>query len=85
MDPTKCGALEEGRKLFKSPWAARDAYIHVILDRSPERRAGFLAEQGMHQLGAENRKPNLHQMSLSRFRIGRMATELGILESPLVP
>jgi alpha-amylase/alpha-mannosidase (GH57 family) len=28
-------------RLFKDPWAARDNYIHVILDRSPESRERF--------------------------------------------
>jgi alpha-amylase/alpha-mannosidase (GH57 family) len=30
-------------RLFKDPWAARDNYIHVILDRSPESRERFAA------------------------------------------
>ena len=29
---------EKGRQLLKDPWAARDDYIEVILDRSPEKR-----------------------------------------------
>jgi hypothetical protein len=30
-------------RFFKDPWAARNNYIHVILDRSPERREQFAA------------------------------------------
>jgi alpha-amylase/alpha-mannosidase (GH57 family) len=40
-------------ELVKSPWAARNDYIHVVLDRSPESRARFAQRQfrvpGMHQ------------------------------------
>ena len=30
-------------RFFKDPWAARNNYIHVILDRSPESRERFAA------------------------------------------
>ena len=40
---------QEGRELFRNPWKARDAYIQVILDRSPENRARFLAAQGFRK------------------------------------
>jgi alpha-amylase/alpha-mannosidase (GH57 family) len=40
---------KEGRDLFRNPWKARDAYIDVILDRSPENRARFLAAQGFRK------------------------------------
>ncbi len=33
---------ERGAGLFRDPWVARDAYIDVLLDPSPERRAVFL-------------------------------------------
>ena len=38
------------KKLLRDPWAARDQYIAVILDRSPESTARFLTEQGSHTL-----------------------------------
>jgi alpha-amylase/alpha-mannosidase (GH57 family) len=34
---------EMAGRFFKDPWAARDNYIHVILDRSPECRERFAA------------------------------------------
>lgn len=34
-------------RLVKDPWAARDAYIKVILDRSPECRAAYLNEHSI--------------------------------------
>ena len=33
---------EEGKKLFNDPWAARDAYIELVLDRSPQHLTAFL-------------------------------------------
>lgn len=39
-----------GRRLLQDPWAARDDYITVILDRSPETVASFLARHGRGQL-----------------------------------
>jgi hypothetical protein len=36
---------ERGADHFRDPWAARDAYIELLLDPSPERRAGFLDVQ----------------------------------------
>ena len=41
---------EEGRKLFKDPWAARDDYIHVILDRTLENLNRFFSRQATHQM-----------------------------------
>ena len=38
----------EGGALFKDPWAARDDYIAVVLDRSPDTSDDFLSE---HALG----------------------------------
>ncbi len=36
---------ERGAELLKDPWAARDAYVEVVLDRSPETLGRFLAAQ----------------------------------------
>jgi (1->4)-alpha-D-glucan 1-alpha-D-glucosylmutase len=38
------------RDLVHDPWAARDAYVSVILDRTDENVAHFLAEQTTHEL-----------------------------------
>ena len=43
---------DAGRKLFRDPWQARDEYIEVIRDRSPETVERFLAR---HQISTENR------------------------------
>ncbi|MEW6540062.1 MAG: DUF3536 domain-containing protein [Bacillota bacterium] len=38
---------EEAQTFFKHPWHARNGYIGVILDRSPENIGRFLAEHGV--------------------------------------
>jgi alpha-amylase/alpha-mannosidase (GH57 family) len=40
-------------RLMKDPWAARDAYIDVILDRSPESVARFFDQHANQPLNAE--------------------------------
>jgi len=44
---------QEGRKLFKDPWAVRDNYIRVILDRTPENLNRFFSQQGTHQMAEQ--------------------------------
>ena len=46
---------QEGGKLFKDVWAARDAYIQVVLDRSEESVERFLRAQESHFLSAPER------------------------------
>ena len=43
----------ESASLFRDPWAARDAYIDVVLDRSDEAAARFIGEQASRQLSPE--------------------------------
>ncbi len=42
-----------GATFFNDPWAARDAYIAVVLDRSPEIRLRFSQEHFRHDLTPE--------------------------------
>ena len=44
---------ESGKPLLKDPWAARDAYIRVILNRSDASVEAFFAEHASHPLSAE--------------------------------
>ncbi len=37
---------QEGTRLLRDPWAARDDYINVILDRSPESVESFISRHG---------------------------------------
>jgi alpha-amylase/alpha-mannosidase (GH57 family) len=44
---------QAGGALFKDPWAARDAYVDLILDDSLEAREKFLGEHQSHELSPE--------------------------------
>ena len=45
----------EAAELFDDPWAARDAYISVLLDPGPENRDRFLREQAGRRLEGDDR------------------------------
>ena len=55
-----------GRLLFHDPWAARDAYIDVLLARTPEARDAFLAVHAAHTLDADERVRALSLMEMAR-------------------
>jgi len=55
-----------GGLLFRDPWAARDAYISVVLERTPEARDRLLAAHAAHQLDAAERVRALSVMELAR-------------------
>lgn len=57
---------EEGQKLFRDPWAARNRYIEVILDRRPEVLERFLAREGLPGLGREHWVPALRLLEMQR-------------------
>ena len=57
---------EEGARLFRDVWAARDAYIGVILDRSEESVSRFLAAHESRPLAAEERVRALELMEMQR-------------------
>jgi len=57
---------QEGNQLFKDVWAARDAYIHVVLDRSTESTAQFFGEQASRELGEAERVRALELMEMQR-------------------
>jgi hypothetical protein len=54
-----------GGQLFKDPWAARDAYIDVLLD-GDEARERFLTTHGRDTLDGESRVRALSLMELAR-------------------
>jgi hypothetical protein len=39
-----------GRQLLREPWAARNDYIRVVIDRSPACREGFFTQHATHSL-----------------------------------
>ncbi|MFC5862780.1 DUF3536 domain-containing protein [Acidicapsa dinghuensis] len=55
-----------GNELFKDVWAARDAYIEVILDRHPENTDRFFAQHQRHVLQERERVRALELMEMQR-------------------
>jgi alpha-amylase/alpha-mannosidase (GH57 family) len=54
-------------KLLTDPWAARDAYIDIVLDRSPERVDAFLKYHATRSLSDEDEITVLKLMELQRY------------------
>ncbi len=64
---TAAGFFEHrGHELFTDPWAARDDYIEVILDRSPEARESFFSRHATHMLAGSERITALKLLELQR-------------------
>jgi len=57
---------EEGPEFFKDVWAARDAYIQVILDRRDETAEQFLLDHQKHPLDASQRVRAMQLMEMQR-------------------
>lgn len=57
---------EVGGELFRDPWEARDAYIDVILARTPARVDRFLASHARRELTAAEQTCALELMELQR-------------------
>jgi (1->4)-alpha-D-glucan 1-alpha-D-glucosylmutase len=57
---------EHGTRLFYDPWATRDDYINVILDRSLENIATFLSHHAAYGLGANEQVEALQLLELQR-------------------
>ena len=57
---------EKGRSLFRDPWGARDDYIGVILDRSPESIQRFLGKHAIRDFSGEERTAALKLMEIQR-------------------
>ncbi|MDE2293475.1 MAG: DUF3536 domain-containing protein, partial [Elusimicrobia bacterium] len=56
----------KAKGLLKDPWAARDAYITVILDRSPENITRFLAEHAARRLAPADEVLALRLLGIQR-------------------
>jgi alpha-amylase/alpha-mannosidase (GH57 family) len=54
-------------EIFADPWAARDGYIDVVLDRSPESLAAFFARHAGRQPEGEERTRALRLLEMQRF------------------
>jgi alpha-amylase/alpha-mannosidase (GH57 family) len=60
---TRAGAL------FKDPWTAREDYINVILDRSPENIRGFFARHATRELNDEEQITALRMLEIQRHAL----------------
>jgi hypothetical protein len=60
---------EQAKPLLKDPWAARNAYIQVILDRSDESLASFLAQHATHELNDKERVAALKLLEMQRHAL----------------
>jgi alpha-amylase/alpha-mannosidase (GH57 family) len=57
---------KEARRLLKSPWAARDAYIHVILNRSHDQVEQFFQQHAARSLTESEKSTALKLLELQR-------------------
>jgi alpha-amylase/alpha-mannosidase (GH57 family) len=57
---------EQGLRVWKDPWAARDDYISVLLDRSTENLDRFFAAHGAGELSAADRVRGIKLLELQR-------------------
>ncbi|MGA2571402.1 MAG: DUF3536 domain-containing protein [Terracidiphilus sp.] len=57
---------KESGRLFKDVWAARDAYIQVVLDRNPESVDRFFADHQVHPLDEDEQVRGLELMEMQR-------------------
>jgi alpha-amylase/alpha-mannosidase (GH57 family) len=67
---------KEGEKIFKNVWEARNGYIDVILDRSPENLDRFFDQAGFKGLHEEGRIKGLKLLEMERHAL-QMFTSCG--------
>ena len=60
---------ETGRQFFRDPWAARDEYIQVIRDRSPENVENFLGRHRTRKLTAAEQIDALRLLEMQRHSL----------------
>jgi len=60
------GYEEKSKGLFKDAWEARNDYISIILDRSPEQRKDFFNAHSPHKLSEEEETRALKFLELQR-------------------
>jgi len=60
---------KEGEKIFRDVWEARNGYIEVILDRSPERIKRFFENFGVKDLDEKGRIRGLRLLEMERHAL----------------
>jgi alpha-amylase/alpha-mannosidase (GH57 family) len=68
-DETSLVFEREGGKIFKDVWQARNGYIEVILDRSPERVKRFFETFGVKGLDEQGRIRGLKLLEMERHAL----------------
>jgi len=66
---------QEAKIFFKEPWAARDDYIQIILDRSPESIEKFLSNHALKTLSAEEKVKALKLLEMQRHAMLMYASD----------
>ncbi|MCB2155763.1 DUF3536 domain-containing protein [bacterium] len=56
----------EAARFFREPWEARDAYIDVLLNRTPDQTFDFLSQHKEHDLEPEERREALSLLEMQR-------------------
>src|SRR5205814_2220445 len=57
---------EQAAGLLRDPWDARNQYMSVVLDRTPESIISFFQHQGTHNLAPEERVRALKLLEMQR-------------------
>lgn len=57
---------QKAKELLTDPWAARDDYIDIVVDRSPDRISAFLIRHATRPLSSEDEITVLNLMELQR-------------------
>lgn len=73
---------ERARAMLRDPWAARDAYIRVIADRSPSAWRRFLAEHAVRDLLETERLSALKLLELERHALLMYASDGWFFDDP---
>ncbi|MEW6733882.1 MAG: DUF3536 domain-containing protein [Acidobacteriota bacterium] len=58
---------QEAAEYLRDPWAARNDYINVILDRTPENINAFFERQQQHELDNEDRMRAILLLEIQRY------------------
>ena len=61
--------VSEAKKLFRDPWSARNGYIDLILDRSPEAAERFFTEHAIRPLNDKERVRALELLEMQRHAL----------------
>jgi len=81
---------KEGERIFHAGWEARDRYIEVILDRSPERIESFFERYGFKDLDEKEKIKGLKLLEMQRHALqmytscGWFFTDLAGIETILI-